>query len=497
MKLMGKYNNIREMLEKENPKDLQKMFPHGKPMSRRDLLKAGAIQFGAAMTLPSIFNVLSTETASAAAACSVSGPTLIGLKLNGGAGMLGNFVALNAQRDFHSNYNQLGLGSRSEIMNRTTKEFGNSLWYDASQFLAGIRLMAQPTTLMRTTFVAIPVQSTDDSAENHFDITYFAAKAGVTGRILPNLGSQQGGTGIAQLPALGLMPSTPLAVRSVADISNALTVFGSLRNLTDSQKGSLFGLIGKLSTSQSRQLASETGGTVLNALVTKATGDNVPLVSSEDNGTDPLRDSAVSGAFSTTWSSANNQTLQQQAMNSTERVFATMVYNSLKGNAGTTNLQLGGYDYHQQGRQTQDAQDLRAGRVMGQILESAAIMNRPVMLMVTSDGAVGAPAGSIAGAEYTSDRGSGGCVYLFAFHPKQRPDATDASGKADHQVGQITGEAAVDGQFLTGRDPNLAGLAAFANFTSFMGNPGLFYSIAGRTWSDTELALVTRLRSVA
>lgn len=495
MKLFGKYRSIREMLEREKTKELQQKFPHGKPLSRRDLLKAGALQFAATITAPTLFEILLNTEVAKAQAC-LQAPTFVGLKLNGGAAMLGNFVAMAQNRDYLNSYEQLGLGTKAQISVRTTSVFGDAKFFDASQFLAGIRTTATATTLANTSFVGIPVASNDDTDQNAFDVTYFISKFGVVGNILPNLGRRQTMTGIAQQPALAKTPPTPLSVGSLTDISNALSVQGSLAILSDSQKVNLFSAINKLSESQARALASNTGGTVLQQLVNQATTQNMSLVASSTSGIDPLQDTAVSTRFNTVWANANNQNMQNQNANAMERVFGTMVYNTLKGNAGTCNMDMGGYDYHGQGRATQDAQDLSAGRVMGQILESAAVMQRPLMLMITSDGAVGAPAGSAPGAAFTSDRGQGGCIYLFAYHPLRRPAATDKNGKIDHQVGQVSGQAAVDTQFFTGNDPALAGLAAFANFASFSGNLASFFTLAGNIWNNDQVDQVVRLRKV-
>ncbi|MCB0349852.1 MAG: hypothetical protein KDD38_01635 [Bdellovibrionales bacterium] len=497
MKLFGKYRSIREMLENEDSKILAEKFPHGKPTSRRDLLKAGAISFTASVTAPSLLGqLLLPSVANAQAAGCTQNPAFVGLKLNGGAGLMGNWVALGENRDFIDTYSQLGLGPRSEIINRNTKVFGDAMFFDGSQILAGIRQTASATTLLNTSFVGLPVASNDDSANNPFDITYFVSKLGVVGSILPNLGRQQSLTGIAQLPALGKTPPTPLSVGSTTDIANALTVRGSLAALNDTQKASVFSLINKLSEAQTRELASATGGGVLAQLINQATGLNANLATSTNSGIDPLQDAAISQAFSTAWTNDNNQTMNQQAANARERVFGTMIYNSLKGNAGTTNLEMGGYDYHGQGRATQDARDLDAGRTMGRILESAAVMQRPVFLMVTSDGAVGAPAGSSAGAAFTGDRGSGGSIMCFAFHPLARPAAVNSSGAVDHQVGSVKGQAAVNTDEMTGNDPALAGLAAFANFASFSGMLGQFPNIAGSIWNSEQIERVTRLRKV-
>lgn len=495
MKFLGKYRSAKEMFEKEPAKELEKVFKHGRPISRRDFLAAGALQFSATMTLPSLLHVLSNAQVAEAQELCKPGATglsaLVTLNLAGGAAMSGNFVPHDKDRQMLKSYSKLGLGSTANLANRLSREFGNVPFYDQSQMLAGIRATASVDTLSRTAFVAIPCQSQDDSRDNKFDITGLATKAGLVGSILPNLGRESTATGIRQQPAL-VTPPTPLAVGSVDDISNALGVAGSLASLTNPQKSKLFSLISRLSDSQARNIASLSGGKALGDLVRSATNDNISLASSEDNGTDPLNDSTISDVFDTIWTDANGNGIIGANARTQNRVFATMVYNSLKNNAGSANLQMGGYDYHGNGRAQQDQRDLQAGRVMGQVLESAAAMNQPLFFVVTSDGAVGSPDSAQPGTAFTGDRGRGGSMYVMAYHPVARPNVTD------FQVGHFkpgANEQAADDKSLTGGSPELAAAAAFANYLGFNGQLGLFEKAASRVWTKDELDSVTKIRN--
>lgn len=496
MKLFGKYRSVREMLSEADPKFLEKKFPHGRPTSRRDLLKSGALSFAASFTAPTLLETLMMSNVAHAqnVACAQS-PVFVGVKANGGMNMLGNAIVMGSNGDLIDTYSQVGGGPRSELINRLSTVFGNAKFFDGSQVLAGIQQEAAATTLLNTTQVTIPVASTDDSDTNAFDITYYITKLGVVGSILSNLGVRQTLTGLAQQPALDKAPPTPLPVNSVNDIADALTVRGSLAVLSDAQKSRVFQLINKLSESQARSLASQTGGQVLQQLVNEATGTNTTLVGSTTAGIDPLQDQTVSGAFNTLWQNGN-QNLNQAGAGDDTRVYSSMVYNALKGNAGTVNLEIGGADYHGQGRQTQDAKDLEVGVLIGRVLQSAAIMQRPVMVMLTTDGSVGAPAGSAAGAAFTGDRGQGGAIMLFAYHPLARPASTDRNGAVNHQIGFIRGQAGVDTDFLTGNNPALAGLAAAVNFASFAGKTSQMADLIGGLWNTDQLATVTRIRQV-
>ena len=116
MKLFGKYQNVKEMLAKEDKNVLQQKFPHGKPMSRRDLLQAGAIGFAATVTLPPFLGMLAKpEQALAQAACEESQlPGFITMNLSGGAAMGSNILPLTQSLQMLGSYSILGLGSTAE-----------------------------------------------------------------------------------------------------------------------------------------------------------------------------------------------------------------------------------------------------------------------------------------------------------------------------------------------------------------------------------------------
>ena len=62
----------------------------------------------------------------------------------------------------------------------------------------------------------------------------------------------------------------------------------------------------------------------------------------------------------------------------------------ISGYAGAGTIEMGGYDYHGQGRSTGEVRDFRAGRCMGACLEYAARRGVPLMLYVFSDGSLSA-----------------------------------------------------------------------------------------------------------
>lgn len=468
---------------KKLPED-QIIYPHGPPLTRRDMLRAGLIQFSAAMTLPSVYQWLAragvAEAAEGCAAASAGAemPVFIHLALAGGAAMSANVVFLDAGGSMLPSYSILGLGNPANLT--ITREFANRVAFPGNNvggMITGLRTGATPLTLLNAAFVGIPVRSQDDSSNNMLDVTGAITRAGVKGVSLPNLGTQQSPTG-GRHQAAYVPPPAPLVVSSYNDLASAINVVGALGTLSSNQKSGLFRLVNRLTTTQARNLASMSGGEQLAALTKCATGTNLELVSSGSTGTDPVENAA----FAQVWN-INAQT----SRSSQNYVFAAMVYNAMKGNSGTVNLTMGGYDYHGNARTATNAQDTNAGLAMGRIIQSAAVMGKKTFLMVSSDGAVGAQMSDSATVNFSSDRGSGGAIYMMVYDPLKPPSA---SGQ---QVGQLTTGQAADDKFVTGDAPNLAAAAVVANYLSFAGRLGNFDAVMPRVFSIDQLSQVVKI----
>jgi hypothetical protein len=479
---MSKYKPAKKIFDKNG----KEIFPHlhERPLlSRRDLLGAGIISFAAAMTLPSLLDLLLSSNAAYAKdiGCPVGNTTglipLITLNLSGGAALSANWLPMDKGMQLLPSYDKMGLGNPSNLT--VEKIMGaNFAGGGVSKFLTGLKAAA-PTALLKTSFVGVPVQSRDDSGANKFDITGMAAKAGYAGGMLPNLGRQNTPTGTKNDFAY-VKPPTPLAVGSFNDLASALGVAGSLSQLNDSQKTRMFKMIQDLNSAQSRTLAAASGGSEMGLLVECASQNNHKMSSQSSGAISPL----ANAAFAAIWGINNNTAANSQSM-----VFASMVYNALKGNAGTVNLEIGGYDYHNNTRTTGDQKDQEAGTVVGQILESAALLKTKVFIVVTSDGAVSSAVSSANTSPWVSDRGSAGSAYMLGFDPKQAPETSGS------QLGRFTVGQTADETFLTGSSPELAAAGIFANYLSFSSRLQLFEPTLPRVFSAAQLEQVLRFRS--
>ncbi len=461
---------------KEKKSQLTFEHLHAKPITRRDLLASGLLPFSASFAMaPLMAFFAKAGVAEAQEGCqslvSLDLCPIVTLNLSGGAALAANFVPHDQGRQLLPSYSKMGLGTGSAVS--LDREFANQAPFSAtSGVLRGLRTSAAATTLAASTFVGVCVRSQDDSAMNKFDVSGLALKAGMKGKFLPNLGVSNTDTGIRQAFAL-VRPSAPLVVKRYEDILGALGISGSLAALNSDQKIRLFASVKKLSESQSAKIMDLSGGALLARLMGCAQGDNSALIA--DSGsldTDPLKNPA----FATAWNITNNTSKSSQ-----DFVFASLVYNLLKGNSGPVSLEMGGYDYHDGTRTSGDTKDQAAGVVMGKILQSFAILGVKGYLVVTSDGSVSSAESDVGGAPWMSDRGTAGSAYMMSYDP------AGAHMTKSFQLGQYTSGQGADDQFITGGVPEMAAAGIFANYLSFNKRTNLIETLMPRTFTTADL----------
>lgn len=449
---------------------------HGKPVTRRDFLSSGLMSFSATMFMPSMLTMMSRAGFAQAQEiiCKAAGLTtlcpFISIKLSGGAAMGANFVPRDKGNQLLASYTKMGMG----LAGRFTMEsdFANKVgFYTGSQMLVGIRSVASINTRNSSHFVGMPVRSQDDTSMNMFDITGLVAKAGMAGKILPNLGTAGTATGVNNQPAY-LKPPAPLVVGRYEDVVGSLGVTGALRQLSSAQKNSLFNTVRGISSVQAEKLQTMTGGDVLSRLVQCANMDNANLMNnSAALDIDPLSNAAFAQVWGIT--AATNK-------GSRDFVFATLVYNALNGNASTVNLEMGGYDYHNGTRSAGDNKDLEAGIVMGKVLQSMAVLSKKGFVVVTSDGSVTSSESNDPGAPWMSDRGTAGVAYMIGYDPAGQARVNR------NQVGQFTEGQAADDTFITGSSPQLAGAGMLANYLAFNKSAGALETLLPRVFTDAQ-----------
>lgn len=474
-------------MSKQNKKEVPQwaIAGHRRPVTRREFLAHGLIPFAAATFMPNWLKLLSPESALAQAKCAATGTSsmipFVQFNLAGGAGLMANYVPMNEQGSTLSSYNKMGLGNSGVPIEQ---EFGNVPFAGMnngaliSKVLEGIRSATTPQALANTAFVAVCVRSRDDSSENYFAINGLVHKAGLVGTKLPHLGNRDSVSGIAQRPAV-VAPPSPLIVRNYNDIANSLAYTASLASMNQNQKEKLSKLISDLNTSQARKLAATTSGSEVQSIIECAGIKNTELVAEGSTAVNPVNNPDFAGV----WGLAANS-----AANSEAYVFGSMVYNTLLGQAGSCSFNKGGYDYHGNTRTNTDNADRNAGINIGRVIQSAHVLKKPVFLVVTSDGAVSSTVSDARDAQFNSDRGAAGLMYILYYDPAGRP------ATSGFQIGQFTDGQAADDKFVTGNNPELAAQAVFLNWLKANKRLDLYNSIVTRGGLSTaDINLVVKV----
>lgn len=488
-----------KMKKKEMP--LWAQSGHSKPVSRREFLAAGLIPFAASALVPGALGLLTSQNAFAQANCSSgTGSALIPfitLNLAGGAGLSANWTPRQASGDLLLSYSKMGQGNNTgaNALDLETEfgvpafpRFGGNVM---SQLLVGIRANCTPETLAGTSFIGVCVQSQDDSSRNRADASGLVFRAGLSGSYIPNLGTEATSTGIGA-EAASIKPPAPLVVNNFGDIVNSIGYTRALQGtaatngLTGEQQNKLAKLVSRLSNSQSRKLASINGVEHVKDLVECAGIKNSTLVGSGGAAVSP----ATNAALLTRW--GTNAGSYVANGNSDAVVFSSMVYNALMGQAGTVNLQMGGYDYHNNTRTTGDQRDNAAGATIGRILDTARILGKSVFLYVTSDGSVVSNEAPVPGqGVWTSDRGDAGSSLIFMYRPPSEGGRIATTG---FQIGNYTNGQVADSTTPVGGSPEIAAQAVFANYLKMCGRSELFSKVIPRgTLDSAALAKVIKV----
>lgn len=438
-------------------KQYQKATEHKKPVTRREFLGSGLLGFSGTLFLPSVLDlILQTKVAQAQVVCDTprSGRIpFINVNLSGGWSAVTNWVPRDRNGQMLTSYSEMGLGTAPATVNA----FGNNALFsqnsDTNGFLAGIKATAAATTINNTAFVGVPVRSGDDRSENPFDIGGMISKAGLAGTKLPNLGSRANTTGVGQRPAFNVYPATPLRVDRVTDAINAIGFSGALATLSLAQQESMLRMVKNLSESQARKLASLSGGENLADIVQCATDKNLANLSAGAADVDPRNNASLA----TLWNFGSQSELAK----------ATIAMNAISGTAGAGGIELGGYDYHGNARTETDSRDRQAGETVGRILQTAAVLGKPVFLYLTSDGAVRSET-STSIADFVGDSGERGAALMFAYNPTGAPRTNGT------QLGAFTNGQAADTYLPTGGNPEMAAAAVFANWCALNNDMAAF-----------------------
>lgn len=430
---------------------------HAKPVTRRQFIAQGLMEASGFLMMPTVLDmVLRSGSAYADCPAPVAGalPFMV-IDCAGGAGLMHSFVPTNTSGDMLPSYSRMGLGTGSPNvdmslgapLNAQSDQGNDNSTQAVNKIRDGFLNTTSAATRANLRITTICNQSNDDTDVNNLSPLQLIALAGLSGQYITTpVGSRNNaaGTGANSIGPSGLAGApSALPVRSVNDVTNAVSIGGALANLSDTSKSNIAKAARNLSTLQTQKLSSMTFSQQFKELSDCGYAKNVEFTGDITGNVDPTQNAAASAIYA----NANQGE-------------ATIVYNVLQGNTGPGAIQIGGCDYHNDGRAATNSKDLEIGQTFGRMIELAAQLNKPLMVAIISDGAVDSDQGS---PEFASDDGTKGMAVLALFDP------TGAPSQIKTQLGGFTDGQSVDRSTPVGSLPAAVPYFITANWLNVQG----------------------------
>ncbi len=470
---------------------------HAKPVSRRQLVSQGFISSAGYVAAPSILAMLSRHAMGAEPVCApvASGAAaipVIVIDLAGGANLAGSNVVVggqNGQLDFlpAGSYATIGVSAAAEPQTVAPDTTFGLAFHARSQMLVGMKAVTTPATQANIDGALFAATSGDDSRGNPLNPLYWVVKAGAPGELVSFVGTSDGASGgRSAAPAASIDPSkSPSRITTPADtvglvnpgkMAEILAVGANAdRGVADVKK--ILAATKLMSDSKLKMFQQQDLPTQVQDLIKCGYINSSDFLSKfSATALNPSADPLVTSTFTMT--------------NADQARAASIAKLVLDGYAGAGVIEMGGYDYHGQGRATQNTKDQAAGQMIGRVLELAAKKQKPVMVYVYTDGGVSANAGGAADANgllaFTSDSGERSSTFALVYKPGAagRP----AMRGTKRQIGAFKAGGSVDGTAAKiSNAPELTTKAFIANYLALTGREGDLAKIVGDNPFGSEL----------
>jgi hypothetical protein len=446
---------------------------HPRPRTRREFLSQGFLTGAATVVGPSLLGLLAPRSARATLAPDLAG-LLAGCSITTGAGKIpficfdlaggGNIAGSNVlvggpkgQLDFLSvaGYSKLGLPggmvpSPSASGNFIDSSLGLRFHMDSAH-LRGIKRRAT-TALAGTNGTVIPALSQNDTNVNPHNPMYGIYQYGARGGLLNLVGSDasmSGGNSMAP-PSMVIASAQPTRIASPSD-TQGLVSTGQLNTLLPdpNDQTNVLESMKRISDSKYAQVQAYPADATMDAAAkqiqacsyTKAayTVDKYSGPSKVDPSVDP-NIVGSSGIFSSA----------EFAANSDYQKTASVMKLVIDGNAAAGTIEMGGFDYHTGDRATGEARDENVGNCIGACLQYAALVGKPVMIYVFSDGSLASSgmidnsAGGRGKGVWTGDNQSVAATYFLVYNPGGKPVAAQTDPESSLQLGYFNSDGSLN-----------------------------------------------------
>ncbi len=447
------------------------LYPdHPRPVTRRDFIKTGMIQFSSTLLTPTLLSQVILQHQARAAGCSnaagASGSELIPFlvfDMAGGAALPGNFLVggKGGSEDLLSSYNQLGWDPRSA--GALDRSFGLPMAAQASQILSGLKQAASPEAQALLRMGSFCNFSRDDTSDNPLSALTLVSKAGYKGSIFPNgLASENSASGGNSSSGLADLTLKPMHVARVEDVEKSLSYGPAFAGFSDKELKALGKSIHDMSVDQMTRFGRLGLGNQMAQLSECALSQNMQF-GSKIPGLDPRQDQDIQAIYS----------IEGSQSDSVEAVSAAVVMNVLRGNSGPGALTVGGCDYHDGSQSTGDGKDREMGQQIGRAIEAAYRLKKPLFFQLITDGGVYADPGT---RNWRGDASIKSLTVIGFFNPSGAPSQRRT------QVGSYVDGQAVDQTTTVGGEPAKVAYAVLANYLNACGKLKAFDQLAPRSF---------------
>lgn len=494
------------LIRKKPPRELGLHEPirhdgsHKRPVSRRDFISQGFLTGTATVVVPAMLGSLLSGRANAAldpdiqaliGACGITPGAgkipFITFDLSGGANLVGSEAlggGASGQKEFLSaaGYGLQGLPpSMAPSANPSVVDSSlGLLWHNDGAILRGIKTRTAAGTMAATNGAIIAATSGNDTSTNPHNPMYGIAMAGANGQLLRLIGtspSLSGGSSVA--PADEIVPAWQPSVITRGADSAGLVNTGLLTTLlAPADAVSVLESMERISQSKlanvSTQLANDAAAKLAaqcNYVKAADLAFQFPNSSVLNPDVDPLVVDQTASRGAGIFGQAEYQ------MSGDFQQTAAVMKLVIGGMAGAGTLQMGGFDYHGQGRSTGEGRNFNAGVCIGACLEYAARMKKPVMIYVFTDGGINANSTvdtSVAGRNkfmWQGDNSNVTSTFFLLYNPAGRTPVMSGT----NQIGYWN----PDGNVNTSSSPagnavNLLVQTVILNYMALHGQAGAF-----------------------
>jgi len=463
---------------------------HPLPVTRRDFLSRGLAGVSTYFMAPTALGLILRENQARADGCPASGanPSLLPFlvfDLVGGAALSGNFVPLDRGGNPLPSYSLLGMGDSTNFPKLSVNtSFGAPMAgpgplaapamgggvAQTSKLLEGLISKTSLAAQANLRMGVICHNSQSDTANNQHSAIQQVAMAGAQGSVL------RGGLGMVNVMSgansdVPFSDSTlkPLALKSIADLTGALSYGPALSSLSDQALKSIARATAKLSNEQGIALSRRSLGQQFATLVSCGLIKNIDYTTPVQ-GLDSRQDAIFRNAYGINPGTNPSDLLA---------VTSTIAMNVIKGNTGPGAIMLGGYDYHDSTQTTGDGRDFLAGQQIGMAVQAAFDSGKSLVFQVLTDGGLASADGT---RNWKDDSNEKGLTVVGVIRPQ------GAASMRKTQLGSFTAGQGADTTSLFGVDTKLVALSVFANYLSLSGKINLFESVVtGSSLSSTNL----------